>query len=67
MVGIGLLEDPAGLGPLDEGPSTGLGRLSIGELEGEARGECVCRGSGEVDERNGPLAPADPVGKRLRG
>ena len=67
MVGIGLLEDPAGLGPLDEGPSTELGLLSIGELEGEARGEWVCRGSGEVDERNGPFAPDDPVGNRFRG
>lgn len=63
MAGIGLLEDPAGLGPLDEGPSTGLGLLSIGEVEGEARGEC--RGSGEVEERKGPLAPDDPVGSRF--
>ena len=66
MVGIVLLEDPAGLGPLDEGPSTGLGLFSIGELEGEARGEWLCRGSGEVDERKGPFAPVDPVGNRFR-
>ena len=66
MAGIGLLEDPAGLGPLDEGPSTGLGLFSIGELEGEARGEGVCRGSGEVDDRNGPFAADDPVGSRFR-
>jgi hypothetical protein len=66
MDGIGLLDDPAGLGPLDEGPSTGLGRLSMGELDDEARGEWVCRGSGEVEDRIGPPAPVDPVGNRFR-
>jgi hypothetical protein len=64
MGGIWLLEDPAGLGPRDEdgGPSTGLGRFSIGEFEGETRGDV--RGSGVVDERSGPLC--ELVGSRFR-